>query len=61
MADPYHKECVDTDPPWEPRAHELKERLVRSFALDKQKTTESVQTEYNLEDGGWGSSNVSGG
>ena len=44
----YHKECADGDPPREPRAHELMERSVRRFALDKQKTTESVQTEYNV-------------
>ena len=30
-----------------PRAHEFMEQLVRRFALDKQKTTQSVQTEYN--------------
>ena len=47
VADTYHKECVDGDPPREPRAHELMERLVRGVALDKQYTTESVQTEYN--------------
>ena len=47
VADTYHKECVDGDPPREPRAHELMERLVNRFALDKQKTTESVQTKYN--------------
>ena len=39
-----HKECVDGDPPRE--LLEM-ERLVREFALDKQKTTESVQTKYN--------------
>ena len=38
---------MDGDPPREPKAHELMERLLRRFALDKQKTTESVQTEYN--------------
>ena len=47
MADTYHKECVDGDPPREPRAHELMERLFNRFPLDKQKTTESVQTKYN--------------
>ena len=47
VADTYHKECVDGDSPREPRAHELMERLVHRFALDKQKTTESVQTEYS--------------
>ena len=39
VADTYHKECVDGDPPREPRAHELKEQLLRRFALEKQKTT----------------------
>ena len=29
------------------QAHELMERLANRFALDKQKTTECVQTEYN--------------
>ena len=38
---------MDGDPPREPRAHELMERLVNRLSLDKQKTTESVQTEYN--------------
>ena len=34
------------DPPRQPRAYKIIERFVRRFALDKQKTTESVH-KYN--------------
>ena len=44
VADTYPKECVDGDLPRKPRTYELMERLVRRFALDKKKTTESIQT-----------------
>ena len=38
----FAKESVERDPPREPRAHELMERLVRKFALDKQKCSDRV-------------------